>query len=550
MRARSERLWRTFVAANCLAVLAVAVALRVWGLNHVPGLNGDEAWMGVQALRFLDGQPVAWLTPTGNPMNVFHFLPQVALHAALPPSVVTLRLTVLISGILALVVNYLLCQYTFHRRSAAISTLVLAVLPVNIAYCRFAWDASQSLLFTLPIVYGSLLAVRQPNRAWKWLLMAGISQLAALVVHPTNIFVAPLIVVSACTVYRVPLSRALLAARSRWGWVAIGFGGVTGFAAVGILLKRWVLVAGRRLVDPGEMGLFAGNYVDFFSGSVIYQFIAGTQRDPAELSTMLYRVAALFVMGCVAYGIYHQLRLSRQGHRTLLLGVAGITLGLFLIAGPRAVAPHTERYAIGLIGATALLAAFGIAWWVRRSGRIATVSWIVAAWAVLAVFHCNYLHFIKTTGGESHRAFRTTTVEPKLAAILSIVGRQVHGQPVCILAREWWSYWPAEYFTFTSDCIRVVSVPGNDPIRDREFEQLSDNEDSGDCLEQRLATRVVAAVRATELAGNVYLMEFAESAEVERMEKQLAKSGYRADTTLIRDGAGRPLIILMRPILP
>ena len=48
---------RWLLVANVVALLAVAVFFRAWRLDHMPGVNGDEAWLGVQALRWLDGQP-------------------------------------------------------------------------------------------------------------------------------------------------------------------------------------------------------------------------------------------------------------------------------------------------------------------------------------------------------------------------------------------------------------------------------------------------------------------------------------------------------------
>ncbi len=92
-------------------------------------------------------------TPTGNWLNPFFFAPLVALHALVEPSFELLRITPFASGLLALVVNFFLCRRAFDLRTATISTVALAVLPINIAYSRFAWDASQSLLFTLPVVY-------------------------------------------------------------------------------------------------------------------------------------------------------------------------------------------------------------------------------------------------------------------------------------------------------------------------------------------------------------------------------------------------------------
>ena len=86
---------------NVAALLGVAVFFRVWRIDHVPGVNGDEAWLGVQALAWLDGKPVEWTTPTGNPINPFYFLPLAALHVWLPPSIALLRLPAVVSTVRA-----------------------------------------------------------------------------------------------------------------------------------------------------------------------------------------------------------------------------------------------------------------------------------------------------------------------------------------------------------------------------------------------------------------------------------------------------------------
>ena len=71
-----------WVAWSCFVlVLGVAVWFRVWNLDHVPGINGDEAWYGVQAMSWLRGEAVSWTTPTGNPLNPLYFLPLTAVHA-------------------------------------------------------------------------------------------------------------------------------------------------------------------------------------------------------------------------------------------------------------------------------------------------------------------------------------------------------------------------------------------------------------------------------------------------------------------------------------
>ena len=127
-------------------MLVVAVWFRCHDLGSMPGINGDEAWYGVQAEMVLHGEPISWHTPTGNLLNPLFFGPQLLLHACFEPSFALLRTTALLSGLLALVVNYWLCRDVFGCRAALISTTILAVLPIDIVYSRLAWDACQSLL--------------------------------------------------------------------------------------------------------------------------------------------------------------------------------------------------------------------------------------------------------------------------------------------------------------------------------------------------------------------------------------------------------------------
>jgi 4-amino-4-deoxy-L-arabinose transferase-like glycosyltransferase len=71
-----------------------------------------------------------YCTPSGNPLNPFFLLPLAALHIFLPPSIAALRLIPLASGLAALGLNYVLCGRAFDRRTAIVSTWILALLPI------------------------------------------------------------------------------------------------------------------------------------------------------------------------------------------------------------------------------------------------------------------------------------------------------------------------------------------------------------------------------------------------------------------------------------
>ena len=190
------------LAANLAAIAAAAIVFRCRSLSNIPGLNGDEAWYGVRAWEMLHGGDFSLRTPTGNLLNPLMFIPAVLLHACFRPSVLLLRIAPLLSGLAALAVNWAMCRRIFDRATAVISTLILPLLPIDIAYSRFAWDASQSLLATLPVWLFSLAAVRFPARRDAATAAAIACLLPAILVHPTNIFAAAAIAASMATGWR------------------------------------------------------------------------------------------------------------------------------------------------------------------------------------------------------------------------------------------------------------------------------------------------------------------------------------------------------------
>jgi len=55
-----------------LITIAIAMALRTVALGRWPGINGDEAWYGVNVQELLHGGAVFWRTGVGNPLNPLH----------------------------------------------------------------------------------------------------------------------------------------------------------------------------------------------------------------------------------------------------------------------------------------------------------------------------------------------------------------------------------------------------------------------------------------------------------------------------------------------
>lgn len=525
---RARRASGGWLVANAVALLIVAVLLRAWQLGNLPGINGDEAWSGVQAARLLAGESVAWRTPHGNPLNLFLVLPLAALQAGAAPSFTLLRLPSLVSGLAALIANYFLCRRAFDGRTAAISTIFLALLPIDIAYSRFAWDASQSLLATLfvlylPIVHCRAHGANSSLSGWAMLALA-----AAIYIHPTNVFAAPLLVIPVALARRRQIDHVLrtteIPAR---GWC---FAAVAAVSLVTSYLAWQAISRGLgRLHGLNELQAFAIHYVQLFSGTTIYEFIAAPYLATADAawfgfipigSDLLFAVAAIAALAGMAQRLRQE---PTAGDTAVAWGWLAMLAGFFLIAGPAAIAPHSERYGICLIAPAALVFARGMSWWLEERHayrRRAAIALAAAAWLWPVTFYLGYFEFIHQTGGQSHRAFRTAAVEPKLQAYELMLSAQDSSKPMTIVCQDWWCYWPIAYLAGGNANVYVLTW-------------------------QEWKDRIAGGENGWK--DPVWFVEFAGTNEEEELTKQLGIHGRSARVQTIRDYSGRPLLSLFAP---
>ncbi len=463
-RRATASIGKKFWIANVVALLAVAVWLRIDHLGNIPGINGDEAWSGVQAMRWLHGQTVSWRTPTGNPVNVFFLVPQIGLHWSFGPSFTLLRSVAVASGILTLVANYALCRKAFDARTAAISTVLLAILPIDIAYSRFAWDASQSVLATSLVMYLALLHLADSKSAHLVSIPGTLALAAAIIVHPTNLFALPLLLVPAIYKRREQvlslLQNTAISARPSMLVVLLAASALVAYAA-------WLALAGEHGHPLREAPAFAANYLRLLSGATVFEYISGAPLGSSNASWAAWLspfcnllFAALVVLAL--WGLVHRL-VEGSGIADRCLGLSWLVMlvGFFVVAGPGSIAPHFERYGMCLIAPAALLVSRGLAWWweSRRRGWVDAVL-AGGAWLWLAAFYLGYFVFIEQTGGAAHRTFRTAEVEPKLAAFQFVRSHSEPDRPLCIVCDEWWNYWPVAYLASNDPRVRV-ELPGD-----------------------------------------------------------------------------------------
>jgi hypothetical protein len=487
---------RIWMPLAIVAAIAVGVFFRLADLNSVPGLNGDEAWSGVQAVRFLQGESIAWRTPTGNPINFFFLGPLVVLHTMFAPSAVLLRSVSAISGLLALAANYWLCRRTFDRTTAILSTVLLAALPVMIAYSRFAWDSSQTPLFSALVVFAALGSKRQSPRLYYSSLGIFAAMLAAIWVHPTNVFLLPLVAVCLCREsYWEKLSAKVI-------YLFVGV------VAAGALVMR----------SPADLMRFVIDFGRLLNGTTVYRFISGgVQGNAIDVSDLL----TWTILFAAIYGFVQRIKSERNwADGRLAIGLLLSVVGFFIVAGPDGVEPHFERYALWMIVPTVLVLSRGAGWWLceARSTRPTAIA-MTATVIGLLLASCDryYFHVFATSGGDSHLAFATGDVDPKERALNEILSSSEPSTPITIISGNWWTRLPIEYLSAKEPRVRVQqSFDG--PISD--------------------------------LPKNAFFVELVGSRDEQLVHERLSSNHVAYEKMIETDRKGRPIVVVFRLLNP
>jgi hypothetical protein len=428
-----------------------AIALRAWGLDHVPGINGDEAWYGVKMLELREGR-AAWTTPRGNLISPFFSSQILLLHLVFAPDFWILRLPALLSGIALIPLTFVFVRRLSDEPTAVLAALLAAVLPINIAYARHGWDPSQS---TLAVLIALFCAAR---RRWWWLAL---SLLAAALVHPTNVFAFPVV---ASVALAASLGRRDAQGSGPWR-------SLVALAAVAAPMLCFVLVASRgssraftgvveRLGDGAAWIELVVLLSRLFTGVTSYAYFAG---DPGWRATLAHDVSFWGLsLPIVALGVWRMVALRDWRSLSWLAGTGAALLVFFVVAGPRFMEPHRERYSLWLVTPATIGFAMCCRTLIRgpRAYRCVLAAGLLIASLALGSFAHHYLASQVATGGESALTFRTAGVEPKARALDLIVadrGSNAGGQ---ILAGSWWLYWPLRY--------RAANVPGMSVVAMRE----------------------------------------------------------------------------------
>ena len=502
------------------SLLGTAICFRLMYLSSIPGISGDEGWWGVQAIAWLSGRPFEARTTSGNPIDLFFLIPLALVHAIAPPSFLLLRILPALVNLLALPIGFWFVRRLYGSTTAWIYTVALAIMPAAIAHSRICQDPSQSVFWTTIVIGLCLLGLKQRPRALAYLGGALVIFLVAFWTHPTNVFIAPFLVLPfvAATARLLPSSRRQRAIVFAVAALVAALVLSTALPALGHLAtpdqhldRAWLSMARARVTDGAQWFEFAANNARLFNGVTVYHYFSGARPAtvPYDVGFVVLVVAALS-----GFLLTPASRRSRLDY-PLIFACTGTWLGFYAFAGPEALRPHFERWGLCLIVPGTLVLARGVATSIESMPRlrwptIATATLVAAA--MLASFYVNYFREFATTGGRSHLTYVTAAIEPKQQALDDILHRSPGLGAVTIVTRQWWLRWPMAYLATPH---RNVSVRTNvDMERDPGF-------------------------REALASGRLFFVEFTRTPELAAELDWIHARGQNAETTIVRDAGGR-----------
>jgi len=452
--AASGRIAPKLTEAGLWVCVVLAVVYRFAALGHLPGINGDEAYLGTKVVLFLRGGGISLRTGSQLPLEPLSFTLSALLHLLAPISFVTLRLPAAVFGTLTVLASFALFRRVWGTGSGLMITALIACLPVHIAYSRFFWEPSQTPFLSVLMLYGLA------RRSISWTLTAF---LAALLAHPTNLFLLPVIAVPLLAAAPSWIGEA--AARARHGQrlrlAMLGLG-LFALAALLAVASRFLRPGPAfpqmidRAWDPQAFALFWKLHAGLFDGSTIYSYIVGTVPQPGVTHPLLPFTLIFWLPVAVALVLGGD-RFLRQ----LAAGLAGSLALFYLLVGPDGLAPALERYGLWMTVPHCVLLGLSVQ---RIAGHalrptLGSLAVGLLAAVLLAQFGSAYFTRLQSENSDSEKTFMTGATEPKQQALDLISKVRDPSRRVRILAEDWWTYWPLRYLSLEHPDYEL-SIPG------------------------------------------------------------------------------------------
>lgn len=467
------------IVAVCL--LAVAVLFRFVWLDAIPGINGDEAQAAVEVQKFLAGQPHTFRTPTGqyfNPIMIASEIVTLKLHE---PSFFWLRLPSAIWICVSLVINFFLYRRVFgDRGQALLSTVLLACLPLTIAYSRIGWDSTYTLLTSPLVMYPAMLLAEHRAKIVDLIVLA-IGMFLSLWVHATTgIFVVSL------------AAGVFWTGRAKWtdilsrrtglpdrGWLFPVATIVLVLAGAGLYLLLCKIVN----IPPGRaLGVMANSTMKFLqnppwiaeylnvvgkivSGHAVFRYYAAVPDLPVlRVISVVTSLAMLVLIGRLLFS-------PRGADR--LIGVVGCLAAVMLIATmPMLTLYQTshERYLMWIAPLFVVMLVRGL---VNFKLQPPAVGWSVVAISAAMLLQTWLFYFSplirQTYADQLERAFLTSDVDPKSVAADVIRAEAGQAKDVRVYAVDWWAQHPIQYLLGLDFVVTREELPRADALPPGKF---------------------------------------------------------------------------------
>lgn len=426
-------------ASTWLAWLLVPVLLgmRLWALDRLPGINGDEAWLALQAKQLVYGAAFSLRTPTHMFINPLLFGTEALLLALFEPSGWLLRLPIALWSLAGLLLFYVL-----HRRlwgdktEALLTTVLLAAMPLHLAYSRLAWDPGFLLfaiaLFWLPALHW----LRGPSAERSHRLDLALLITGAVLLSWTHM-------TASLAWLTLGLGAWWLRKRSLSQWfgaLTVALGGLGAIAWLGKAhldpYYLWQLPL-ERLQQPFETLRMMAAPGQMLSGVRAFSFLAGMAETPvwwgvATAVTLLWMGLAFLLR-----------RSTDEADKAQALAWLWLPLPWWAASGLLGQGDlGKERYVVWLLPPAVLL-------------LVRTLRLYVRQWQPLVVVLATGLTL--QSGGllaaladspwpdGQHRTFVSGPAEPKIAAAQVLVSAAMPGEQLRVRASDWWLIQPLLY---------------------------------------------------------------------------------------------------------
>ena len=412
-------------------IVAAAVFLRLYEIHRLPGMHGDEAWYGVQARRLLAGELVEWRTPTSNVPGILQLGSLTLLHAIFPPSLLLLRLPVLISSLASMLLIYAIGRRFFGQGAAMTAVVLMACLPINIAYARLGWDPSHSTLLILASAYAAFAGRR---------LLCALFFALAMTNHPSAVFVAPF------------LTLAYLGFDfSSEGWRSSVIDTVKLVALLSLAVLLGIAIspatthyvslsaALSRLADPQGWAQFGVMFCRLLSGDTNYAYSVGVGLGSAR-AWADWAIGAGLTMTLVA-GLVIVVRKSNWKVAGMLAGMIASLALLYLAAGKWALNPGLERFGYPMVSITALTVAAVVVpqkYWFQPLLALISLP-------MLASFWLHYVTPLKDGRTRQALGFWTGWQDPA-RSVFQLISADAQRSGARIIVEDWWLQMPISYY--------------------------------------------------------------------------------------------------------